>query len=333
MANNDDKQAVTVDTPEFRGLLATLVEAGDYGPDVYCEARAPFIAHIDAHTSSAVARAVAEKDAEIKRMTAALDAQGELTNRYQEIALSAQTAAPVAASDLHAWEALRADVLHGVDGLDNDQVNIVLGMIDYYTPAHTKQPAAVPAEQVQNNDGVKPAGFDVCPISGRPFWGNIDHPERGMLATYGGPFDTYSIPYLDDDDELRVERFDQDRGEWVEGGEPFGWYYSEQQPEYSAPTQPPAGELPVLPDLFAEFCEREGYPSDGPFGAALRKAFDAGCQQGRAAGIEEAAKVAATIYSGNGGPPDDPHPDSVIHNGAVNDCVSAIRSLNKTGAK
>lgn len=47
--------------------------------------------------------------------------------------------------------------------------------------------------------------------------------------------------------------------------------------------QPPAGELPVLPDLFAEFCEREGYPSDGPFDAALRKAFDAGCQQGRAA--------------------------------------------------
>lgn len=35
-------------------------------------------------------------------------------------------------------------------------------------------------------------------------------------------------------------------------------------------------------DFFAEFCEREDYPSDGPFDAALRKAFDAGCQQGRA---------------------------------------------------
>jgi hypothetical protein len=29
-------------------------------------------------------------------------------------------------------------------------------------------------------------------------------------------------------------------------------------------------------DAFAAFCDREGYPSDGPFDAALRKAFDAG---------------------------------------------------------
>ena len=46
--------------------------------------------------SKAIMRVVAAKDAEIKTLKAALDAQGELTDRYQEIALSAQAAAPVA---------------------------------------------------------------------------------------------------------------------------------------------------------------------------------------------------------------------------------------------
>lgn len=41
-----------------------------------------------------------------------------------------------------AWESLRADVLHGVDGLDNDQVNTVLDMIDYYMPTDNTAPAA-----------------------------------------------------------------------------------------------------------------------------------------------------------------------------------------------
>lgn len=100
------------------------------------------------------------------------------------------------------------------------------------------QPVQQPAP-VLSSGGEKPAGFATCPISGRPFWGNIDHPERGMIATYGGPFDTYSIPYLSDDDELRVERFDQDMGDWVEGGEPSGWFYREQQPEYAAPVAAP----------------------------------------------------------------------------------------------
>ncbi len=42
---------------------------------------------------------------------------------------------------LFPWQELRADVLHGVDGLDNDQVNTVLGMIDYYA----EQPVAAHA--------------------------------------------------------------------------------------------------------------------------------------------------------------------------------------------
>lgn len=51
--------------------------------------------------------------------------------------------------------------------------------------------------------------------------------------------------------------------------------YFDRYPNNGAPVaaSAPQGE----PDAaFAQFCDREGYPSDGPFDAALRKAFDAG---------------------------------------------------------
>lgn len=69
----------------------------------------------------------------------------------------------------------------------------------------------------------EPRGPDKCPITGLPFFMNIEHPELGMIATYGGPFDSYTIPAADDDDEgcFRSERYDHDMGGWVEGGEPW----------------------------------------------------------------------------------------------------------------
>jgi hypothetical protein len=69
----------------------------------------------------------------------------------------------------------------------------------------------------------KPIGPDKCPITGLPFFMNIDHPDLGTIATYGGPFDSYTIPAADDDDEgcFRSERYDHDAGHWVEGGEPW----------------------------------------------------------------------------------------------------------------
>jgi len=87
-----------------------------------------------------------------------------------------------------------------------------------------------------------PVAPDNCPVSGRKFWGNLSHPEMGYVATYGGPFDTYTIPEIGDDGELRCERYDQDAGEWVEGGEPFGWFYKDQQAPTSA-APPTALEL------------------------------------------------------------------------------------------
>lgn len=65
--------------------------------------------------------------------------------------------------------------------------------------------------------------YDRCPFTGRPHFMDIEHPELGLVPTYGGPFDSFTIPIPDDDDErtLRSERFDHDQGAWVEGGEPL----------------------------------------------------------------------------------------------------------------
>ncbi|MEE1886376.1 hypothetical protein [Pseudomonas carassii] len=35
---------------------------------------------------------------------------------------------------------------------------------------------------------------DECPITGRQFFMWIEHPDDGMVPTYGGPFDSYTIP-------------------------------------------------------------------------------------------------------------------------------------------
>lgn len=122
--------------------------------------------------------------------------------------------------------------------------------------AAAAHPVAVP-------DSSKPIAPAHCPISGRKFWGNIDHPERGLIATYGGPFDTYSIPYLSDDNELRVECFDQDSGEWVEGGAPCGWY-SNEQPHAAPAAQGDAKDTERLRWL-AETGARISWSMDGEY--------------------------------------------------------------------
>lgn len=89
---------------------------------------------------------------------------------------------------------------------------------------NTRAPAAVAAGPE------KPVGPDKCPITGRPFFCNVEHPDLGLVATYGGPFDSYTIPAFDDlDNELRCERYDWDADHWIEGGEPVGYLYEEQQ--------------------------------------------------------------------------------------------------------
>lgn len=150
------------------------------------------------------------------------------------------TSAPVQPVAVPAQAIVDAE-MHGI-GFLVDGVGVDPSRVTVLRPAAPVQPVAVP-------DGVNPIAPAICPITGRKFWGNIDHPERGLVATYGGPFDTYSIPYLSDDNELRVERFDQDAGDWVEGGEPCGWY-SDEQPAIAPAAQ---GDAKEVTDERAEF--------------------------------------------------------------------------------
>jgi hypothetical protein len=73
-----------------------------------------------------------------------------------------------------------------------------------------------------------------CPITGAPFFMTIEHPERGMVATYGGPFDSYTIPERDKEDgQLIRERFDHDAGAWVDGYEGLSLYVFDEDKEPS----------------------------------------------------------------------------------------------------
>lgn len=58
---------------------------------------------------------------------------------------------------------------------------------------------------------------DVCPITGRKFFMWIEHEKLGYVPTYGGPFDSYTIPTRDSSGEYSCERYDHDVGGWVEG--------------------------------------------------------------------------------------------------------------------
>ncbi|EAT6061280.1 ead/Ea22-like family protein [Salmonella enterica subsp. enterica serovar Ago] len=64
---------------------------------------------------------------------------------------------------------------------------------------------------------------DVCPVTGRRFFMWIEHETLGYVPTYGGPFDSYTIPSRDSSGEFSCERYDHDLGGWV-GGEFIGLY-------------------------------------------------------------------------------------------------------------
>ncbi|WP_256582830.1 MULTISPECIES: hypothetical protein [unclassified Pseudomonas] len=55
---------------------------------------------------------------------------------------------------------------------------------------------------------------DECPITGRKFFMWIEHPDGGMVPTYGGPFDSYTIPTRDGEEGFFCERYDHDYGGW-----------------------------------------------------------------------------------------------------------------------
>src|SRR5687768_17050443 len=67
-----------------------------------------------------------------------------------------------------------------------------------------------------------------CPITRLPYFMTLHHPELGMVPTYGGPFDSYTIPEPEGEPtqpwherEMRCERYDYDWGGWADGGHPI----------------------------------------------------------------------------------------------------------------
>ncbi len=75
---------------------------------------------------------------------------------------------------------------------------------------------------------------EVCPITLRPFFLWIMHPDRGYVPTYGGPYDSYTIPEAEKPEnhkevprhevEYSCLQFDHDEGCWQDdeqGSVPF----------------------------------------------------------------------------------------------------------------
>lgn len=57
---------------------------------------------------------------------------------------------------------------------------------------------------------------EACPITGLPFFMWIEHHETDQLVpTYGGPYDSYTIPVKQQDGSYCRERYDHDSGGWV----------------------------------------------------------------------------------------------------------------------
>ena len=176
----------------------------------------------------------------------------------QPVQTAPQSAQPDQASEI---AALRRDAerYRWLRSIGHDQTN-VLGhyagdamdvAIDAAIAQPVQQLASKPAMQVHE----QPYAPDYCPITGRKFWGNIEHNKLGVVATYGGPFDTYTIPARTNEGELRSERFDQDRGDWVDS-ESVGWIYDDQQDQQDQQNQQEAAQ-PVQLAISDEAIKKE----------------------------------------------------------------------------
>lgn len=53
-----------------------------------------------------------------------------------------------------------------------------------------------------------------CPITGRPFFMWIEHPQKGKVPTYGGPHNSYTLAEANDEGSFQCERYDHDAGAW-----------------------------------------------------------------------------------------------------------------------
>ncbi|RAP72975.1 hypothetical protein ACZ87_00193 [Candidatus Erwinia dacicola] len=101
---------------------------------------------------------------------------------------------------------------------ESDAVRVALGFSadsDDVAPCDLVDAIAALQEQVRaaESNKWKP---EFCPVTKRPFFMWIERPGGGMVPTYGGPYDSYTIPVVDSDGEFSCERYDHDEGAWVD---------------------------------------------------------------------------------------------------------------------
>ena len=149
---------------------------------------------------------------------------------------SVETVQPEVIKLLHAY----VDADRAMRAQADSQPAPVLGTIAHVGTGKTTLTRAIAsalrAASTEADNVTAPAGggqshslhTEKCPITGRPFFMTLDHPDLGRVPTYGGPYDSYTIPAPEGEPtdqwherELRSERYDHDAGWWVEGGEPI----------------------------------------------------------------------------------------------------------------
>jgi hypothetical protein len=166
-------------------------------------------------------------------LTALFSGSAGDVGRFIEETLGTPTAAPAPGVEARLREALER-ALDRLKGRARENVGTIREIEKALSsPAPSPwqaTPAHLRSEHPQN-----------CPVTLRPFFMVIEHPERGMVATYGGPFDSYTIPEVDPEDgRFRCERYDHDEGAWVDGDEGTGWSIirEDELPDAYTPPRP-----------------------------------------------------------------------------------------------
>lgn len=97
---------------------------------------------------------------------------------------------------------------------------------------------------------LKEAVEQPCPVTGKPFFMVIRHPDLGWVPTYGGPHDSWTAPERDEGDDAPFKLFryhyDHDNGSWREY-EAMGLTVSEdQRPSEESPDDMIAALAPIV---------------------------------------------------------------------------------------
>lgn len=107
-----------------------------------------------------------------------------------------------------------------LEDLHKSSRSMLRGVIDEMESALAAAPSAplvadAADQTTQASRQVHPWCPDVCPLTGLRFFMWIEHHKTGqMVPTYGGPYDSYTIPVRDDDGSFCRERYDHDFGGW-----------------------------------------------------------------------------------------------------------------------